>query len=54
VALGPGRHNIHFQYQPVTFYCGLWVSLTTLLGIMLFFVRQRKKINRLPKTADNT
>ncbi|OGP49911.1 MAG: hypothetical protein A2Y79_02930 [Deltaproteobacteria bacterium RBG_13_43_22] len=54
VALSPGHHKIHFQYQPLTFYCGLWVSLTTLLGITLFFVWKRKRTNRLPKTADNT
>lgn len=49
VALSPGRHKIHFRYQPLSVYCGLGISLTTLLGIMLFFYLKRKKLKK-----DNT
>ena len=38
VALGPGTHEIRFNYQPLSFYLGLMISLICLIGLLLFLV----------------
>lgn len=46
VALGPGTHEVRFEYRPRSFYWGLVITLVTLVGIMLGVIlafRGRKK-----------
>ena len=35
VALGAGEHRLRFEFQPASFHRGLWISATTLLGLLL-------------------
>ncbi|MBA7694391.1 hypothetical protein ES703_103000 [subsurface metagenome] len=39
VALDKGRHNVIFKYEPLSFRKGLYISLFTLLLIIIFGVR---------------
>ena len=35
VALAAGQHRLRFEFQPASFHRGLWISATTLLGLLL-------------------
>ncbi|MDI6735665.1 MAG: YfhO family protein [bacterium] len=41
VYLEKGNHIVKFQYEPLSFKIGMWISLLTLCGIIIFFLYRR-------------
>ena len=49
VALGPGRHNVAFFYDPVSFRLGAWLSISTAaLASALFAAASQSRKGAIP------
>ncbi len=44
VYLGEGIHEVRLTYEPMTFTIGLFISFSTLIGILIIFILKCKKI----------
>jgi hypothetical protein len=43
----PGKHRVHFEYDPLSFKLGLAISVTTILLCGAYFLRERNRRNSL-------
>ncbi len=45
IPLKPGGHEIKFVYNPISFKIGMLMSLFTLVGVVVYFVRKRRRVS---------
>ncbi len=43
IVIGPGKHQVRFEYDPLSFKLGLAVTLTTILLCGVYFLKERRK-----------
>ncbi len=48
VKLEKGRHTVYFRYHPYSFVLGKYISVFSLLGLIICFILSKDKLERLP------
>jgi hypothetical protein len=53
VQISPGRHTVEFEYSPFSFKIGAFITISTLLFIVLAFIREGLKVYLKRYTQDH-